>query len=104
MPGRVCPPSNDIYMYISMFSVFFKVIYQLEAKRSIGQQFLELNQVGYLGSGFAHLSPDKSRSGVRSTPNHSHHFHEKVEITVPLIFINYISLMATYPYVSQSIP
>ena len=88
MPGRVCPPWNDIYMYISIFSVFFKVIYQLVAKRSIGQQFLELNQVGYLGSGFEHLLPDVSGSGVRSTLNHSHNFHENVEITVPLIFIN----------------
>ena len=30
---------------------------------------LALNQVGYLGSGFAYLFPDVSGTGVRSTPS-----------------------------------
>ena len=32
---------------------------------------LALNRVGYLGSGFAHLLPDVSGSGVHSTPIHN---------------------------------
>ena len=33
---------------------------------------LALNRVEYLGSGFAHLLPDASGSGVRSTPKNVH--------------------------------